>query len=568
MKFRLFYRALSIMLLVLFACSSYAQSPVKATVSPVEYSAEEAIIALQFEIPVGWKVYANTPGDSGIPVQIVFDKKENLRDFTVDWPEYKVDITEVANQRFVTNVYVGDIIIPIHLYPENSRSPISIKGKVVFGACDQICVREEKEFDLTIEKFFLDKKLTNKINNIEEQSESLLLFLLFAFIGGFILNLMPCVLPVLALKVLGILKYSGQSKEKSSDNLLATASGIITSFILLAGITVLLRGLGIEFGWGFQFQEPWFLVFLVVILILFAGSLWGAYELNLPQFMNDYIQEKTSGRTDIKDSFLAGAFATLLATPCTAPFLSVSVAFALTQGWVMILMIYLFLGLGMSSPYIILAFKPEYLRFLPKPGNWMVYLKKFFGLLLLGTALWLLYILSFQISVRALSLFIGFLILLKFTLSNTGFITNQYIKAGVVILISVLTLLTPIFINQQDRMPDKSWHEFSEYKLQDALVNGEIVLVDVTAEWCLICKTNKLLVLDQDDIIKFLNDNKVLLLRADFTNRSEAIAKYLESKNRYGIPLNVVYGVKAPNGIVLPELLTKNDLIQAVQKAK
>lgn len=552
------------MLFFIVAGTSYAKSPIKATLSPVSYTDGEALTALEFKIPSGWKVYTNEPGDSGLPIQIIFESKKNLQNYSIDWPAYYTESSEVGSQKFITNVYMGDTLIPIHLYPVNDQLPISIKGKITFGACEKICIKDEMEFDLTINKFFLNSKLNSQIHNVEIQSVHLLTIILFAFIGGFILNFMPCVLPVLALKLLGVIKYSGNSQEKSSDNLLATASGIIASFILLATITIFLRSLGIEFGWGFQFQEPWFLVFLIVILIIFAGNLWGDYEINLPQGLNNYLHKSISNRDDLKNSFVAGAFATLLATPCTAPFLSVSVAFALTQGWLMILMIYMFLGLGMSCPYIILAFKPQYLRFIPKPGEWMVYLKKFFGILLVGTAVWLLYILSFQISIRALSLLIGFLIIFKFTLNKSSSITNVYLRTLTIIGIIVLSLITPIIINEQDSRVDKNWQEFSLAKVKN---QNQVVLVDVTAEWCIICKTNKLLVLDQDDIIEFLKANNVLLLRADFTNRSPEITSYLESKGRYGIPLNVVYGPNAPDGLVLPELMSKNDLRQAVLDA-
>ena len=347
--------------------------------------------------------------------------------------------------------------------------------------------------------------------------------LLVAFIGGLILNLMPCVLPVLSLKVLSVLKHGGKGHEKEHRqhifaSFMASAAGIISSFWLMASALVALKTAGMSIGWGIQFQHPTFLIFLLVVVLAFALNMWGAFEIPLPRFIAHRIGGRKSHDSEgtLLGNFLTGAFATLLATPCTAPFLGTAVGFALAGSTLDIFAVFTFLGLGLATPYITLALIPRLFKYLPKPGKWMVTLRKILAVALFATAAWL-----------------------------------------VSILFTVATQPTL----------DSGWQKFDQSQIAPAVADGKVVIVDVTADWCLTCKANKRLVLEQADIMEALNQPHIIKLQADWTQRDEVIATYLRSFGKFGIPFNIVYGPAAPEGIVLPELLSKRLVLDALTMA-
>ncbi|MDD9901215.1 MAG: protein-disulfide reductase DsbD family protein [Alphaproteobacteria bacterium] len=342
--------------------------------------------------------------------------------------------------------------------------------------------------------------------------------LLLAFAGGLILNLMPCVLPVLSLKILSVVQHGGAQAQRGKifRNFMSSVAGILFSFWVMAGAIVFLKAAGQTVGWGIQFQHPAFLVFLIVVVLFFAFNMLGLFEIPLPRFIARNVPSEHAHEPTMTGHFLTGVFATLLATPCTAPFLGTAIGFALARAADDIFAIFTMIGIGLAAPYILLAFAPGAFRFLPKPGAWMVRLKQVLGLALVVTAFWL---------------------------------------SGVLGTI----MATPTL--------DTGWKAFDESLIMPAVADGRIVVVDVTADWCLTCKANKRLVLEQDDIAATLAQPEFLLLQADWTQRNEDIAAYLKKYGRYGIPFNVVYGPAAPEGIVLPELLTKKTVLQAVNAA-
>ncbi len=345
--------------------------------------------------------------------------------------------------------------------------------------------------------------------------------IVFALIGGLILNLMPCVLPVLALKSISFIKHGGGTPSGVRLSFLATSAGILFSFLVMAGIIIVLKDIGMSVGWGVQFQNPLFLIFLITILMLFALNLLGLYEIPLPRFLADRMSW-TQGHGSLTKDFFSGAFATLLATPCTAPFLGTAVGFALAGGAVEILVIFLALGLGLAAPFLLIAIFPKCATLLPKPGAWMENVRKFLGVLLVITALWLGYVLYNQI-------------------------------------------FAPTDVEAQ-QTSDK-WEAFDEKKIPELVAEGKIVYVDVTADWCLTCQVNKKLVLDTPDIQAALNNSRIVKMKADWTRRDEAIGAYLKSFMRYGIPFNVVYSSVMPQGEPLPELLSKQAVLDALKKA-
>jgi suppressor for copper-sensitivity B len=391
--------------------------------------------------------------------------------------------------------------------------------------------------------------------------------LLAALLGGLILNLMPCVLPVLSLKLLAFVGHGGAAKSRVRLSFLASTAGVLASFLVLAGALAGLRAAGVAVGWGLQFQQPHFLAGMALLLTLFAGNLWGWFELPLPGFADRLVQA-TERRHGLVYDFLAGGLATLLATPCTAPFLTTAVGFALAGGTAQIFVIFLALGFGLAAPYLLVAAIPSLATKLPRPGRWMLVLKRLLGLAMAGTALWLLYALAGQIG-RTASLATGVALL-----AVSVFLALRRLAPGMrrtgLVAASILALLAPaVFAGAPApaTSTDGAWQTFSEAALAQAVGQGKIVLVDVTADWCINCQVNKALVLDRGWVADQLAAGKILGLKADWTRPDPAIARYLASFGRYGIPFNAVYGPRAQQGLPLPPVLSEGALRQAVTQA-
>jgi len=399
-------------------------------------------------------------------------------------------------------------------------------------------------------------------------SLSLGTILALAVLGGLILNLMPCVLPVLSLKILGLISHGGGEHKTVRLSFLASAGGIIFSFFVLAGVLILMKSGGASIGWGIQFQQPLFLIALALIVILFACNMWGFFEINLPTWLYD-VGERSSHVHGLGGHFMTGAFATLLATPCSAPFLGTAVGFALSQGPSEILMVFGALGVGLALPYLLIAAFPNVATRLPKPGQWMVTLRKILGLALLGTALWLVSVLMVQIGMNGAIVISGLLAAVIFVFAFKG--KFKRVATPLVVSLFVAVFVVPSLVQKDEvdkQAAEKLWTKFDETKISKLVGQGQVVFVDVTAEWCITCQVNKNLVMYQGDAFEALSSEEVTPMKADWTNPDDVIAAYLASFKRYAIPFNAVYGPNAPEGIVLPELLSEDDVLDAISKAK
>jgi len=403
---------------------------------------------------------------------------------------------------------------------------------------------------------------------------SMLVMLGLALLGGMILNLMPCVLPVLSIKLLGVVGHGGGETRTVRLNFLASSAGIISSFLALAAVLIALKSAGVAIGWGIQFQHPWFLVAMAMIVTLFACNLWGFFEVHLPESVAEIGAQETHVH-GLGGHFMTGALATLLATPCSAPFLGTAVGFALARGTGEILMIFVALGVGLSVPYLLVAAYPKFATKMPKPGRWMVILRRVLGFALAGTGAWLVAILAVQVSDVA-AMFIGAimvgvaLMLYIHKRLHRRYGRRDWIAVG---LLAVLAFSVPDSVNKDSSMAasttnlDGLWQTFDERDIDLLVKDGRVVFVDVTAKWCITCQVNKAVVISQGDVYARLSDEDVIAMQADWTRPSETISRYLASFGRYGIPFNAVYGPGAPDGIALPELLTQKVVLDAIEKA-
>ena len=401
---------------------------------------------------------------------------------------------------------------------------------------------------------------------IEPAGSSLLTMMLFALLGGLILNVMPCVLPVLGMKLSSVIAAPDLQKNQIRSQFIASALGIIVSFWLLAAFVITLKLTGQAIGWGVQFQNPWFIGFMVIVTSVFAVNMLGAFEINLPSSLQTKLA--TTGGNDHRGHFLQGMFATLLATPCSAPFLGTAVAFALGADVLSLVVIFTALAIGMALPWILVAMFPQVARYFPKPGRWMNIVKELFSVLLFITSLWLISLLSSFISVMALWVIAALLVIIFF-----GLMAKQYGVSAVIASFSLVIMTAAIgaFATSDDwsnPLPtDLTWTPLEQTNIADSVAQGKTVFVDVTADWCITCKANKVGVILQDPVYSSLKQENMVLVEGDWTTASQPITDYLQSHGRFGVPFNVVYGPNAPDGIKLPVILTTEQVLAAIERA-
>jgi thiol:disulfide interchange protein len=404
-------------------------------------------------------------------------------------------------------------------------------------------------------------------------------FLFFGFLGGMILNLMPCVLPVISLKIFGFIQHAGQSRQKILRSGIAFAGGIFAWFIGLALLLIALKAAGREITWGgFQFTNPYFVLALSVVVLVFALNLFGVFEIALPQGVARGLLSSTGGQGEAA-SFFQGMFATVLATPCTAPFLGTALGFAFTQSPAIILLMFVAIAAGMSAPYLLLCAQPAWLRFLPKPGPWMLHVKQFMGFLLLATLLFLLYVVGAQRGLEGAIWASCFLLVISIACWMKGaFITpaaSATIRRTSLVLMLVLVLASGIyFIGGKFRSTNLAaadsrlrgdWQAFTPERLQAELEQGRSVFVDFTAAWCLTCKFNEANVLESAAVREAFQRHAIVKLKADWTNGDPVITKLLQQFGRPGVPLYVLYPGKSEKPIVFPELLTKSMILEKLE---
>lgn len=417
------------------------------------------------------------------------------------------------------------------------------------------------------------KAPTNKPGSISFWS-----ILLFALLGGLILNFMPCVLPVLSLKLVSVVGQGGAERRQVRTRFLVTASGIFTAFMVLAAVMVGLKFSGAAIGWGIQFQQSWFLIAMAVVVTLFAANIWGLFEIRLPGAVSDAALAAggdVGKPASLRGEFMSGAFATLLATPCSAPFLGTAIGFALARGPGEIFAIFAALGIGLAIPYFVIAALPGLATRMPKPGRWMVLLKAVLGFALAGTAVWLLSVLAVQNSPAA-AWAVGFILLAVLAVLWTRRRVHGGLRgaatAGAAALalagFAVPSLLPPTTGSPVDVLAKGNWRPFNRAEITRLVKSGQTVFVDVTAEWCITCLANKRLVLNRQPIARLLDGRMVVPMVADWTRPDPKISEYLAYYGRYGIPFNIVYGPSAPNGILLPELLSRSSVLAAIARAR
>ena len=400
------------------------------------------------------------------------------------------------------------------------------------------------------------------------------------FLGGLILNLMPCVLPVISLKIFSFIAQAGESPKRIFRHGLAFAAGIFAWFLGLGVLVILLKSGGSQVTWGaFQFQSPYFVVGLSVLVFLFALNLFGLFEISLPGSASNSLDQAAS-RGGYGGSFFQGLFATLLATPCTAPFLGSALGFAFGQSPSVILAMFASVSLGMSSPYVLLSARPGWRKWIPKPGLWMERLRQFMGFPLLGTNLWLLWVLQNQRGSGALLALLALLLILGFCAWVYGILpgASPRIRSVVLILLAgLLAISSPLLLKRiVESAPSTpssvskegiDWVPYSPEALQSYRKQGRPVFLDFTASWCLTCQFNEKTAINVPAVRSLIREKGIIAMRGDWTNSDPAITAALKSFGRVGVPLAVYYPAgQGSSPLVLPELLTEKIVLDAIGK--
>jgi len=402
-------------------------------------------------------------------------------------------------------------------------------------------------------------------------SMSLLAALGAAFLGGLILNLMPCVFPVLSLKLMGLAQHRTHGGSMASHGI-AFAVGVILSFVLLAGLLIALQKAGSALGWGFQLQTPWVVAGLTVLFFVIGLNLLGAFEFTFGSSLgNSKAADALASKSDWRGSFGTGVLAVIVASPCTAPFMSAALGYAITQPAVVALSVFAMLGVGMATPYLLLTLFPALLARLPRPGRWMELFKQFMAFPMFATCVWLLWVLAQQVDAGGVALALGVLVAVGFALWSLGLAQRGAARFRWVALAgAVLAALTfaplatsePV-ANAKAATASADWVEYSPAKLADLRAQGKPVFVDFTAAWCVTCQVNKRVALNTSRVKGEMDRAGVVRMKADWTNRDEQITRKLAEFGRNGVPLYVLYD-RTGQPKVLPELLTENTVLEAL----
>jgi thiol:disulfide interchange protein/DsbC/DsbD-like thiol-disulfide interchange protein len=521
--------------------------------------------------------------------QLVYEWIPNSWPEGVDFFSYPSEDYEIAKIELLPNRSKSHPVIRLTIKKFGSSWPTEIHGLLInYPLADSsIDNTEVRELNLKISE---PKAATNSVVQqsqaaLEAPAQPLWQMLLYAFIGGLILNIMPCVLPVIALKILGFVSEAKSSPRRVRALGGIYAIGVLFSFLVLAAIVIGVKAAGHQAGWGMQFGSPIFIVCLTTLVTLVALNLFGVFEVTLSGSALDAAGGLASKR-GASGAFFNGVLATALATPCTAPFLGAALGFAFAQSASIIILIFLAAGLGLSAPYVLLSWNPAWLKFLPKPGAWMEKFKIAMGFPMLATVVWLFNIATASYGKNVLWLGV-FLVVIAFA----AWIFGEFVQRGrkhktaaaivtLILLIGGYAFALEKQLDWRTAMPEDTtgslkesadgidWQRWSPEAVAQARADGKIILVDFTADWCLTCQVNKKTSLEIPSVRQKLKDINAVAFTGDYTRTPDNITTELKRYDRAGVPLVLVYPKGADaQPIVLPEVLTPNIVLNAFNQA-
>ena len=408
-----------------------------------------------------------------------------------------------------------------------------------------------------------------EINNKDVQSSiSFLQAVIFAFIGGLILNLMPCVFPIISLKILSFVSLGNESKSKIRFHSLSFCFGVLISFLLIGLSLIILKQTGNYLGWGFQLQSPIIVAMLSILMFLIGIIL--LTDVNIGSSLT---RLGGIGSNNISGSFLTGVLAVIVASPCTAPFMGAALGYALIQPSGVTMPIFASLGIGFAMPYFILSLNPNLIKLLPAPGKWMATLKEFFAFPMFATALWLIWVFSLQTNNNLLISLLISILIISSLFWLTLKITNKQIQLFIWILIFATISFEGIYITSNEKEDDDlgSLNQYSEYSVwnlnieEDFKNDNQAYLINFTAAWCITCQANDKIALSRPKVKQYLKENDIEYIVADWTNKNDEILKALEKYNRNGVPLYIYWKPGMQKSKILPAILTEGSLLDILK---
>ena len=541
-----------------------------------------ARLVVRLQVDAGWHIQSHTPSfDYLIPTELEIVAPEGWVVAEVSYPDHIFWTAEFEDEPLAVYEGAVSIFADVKLPQGFDATQAPLEARVRYQACDdrQCLPPTDATADLEIGVGTDGSFVNAALFAVSEPravrpvpNRGLAGVLALGLLGGFILNVMPCVLPILSLKLIGLLQQAGQSRRAVVFGSLATAGGIVASFWALAALAIAARATGELIGWGIQFQNPTFVTFLTLVVVLFCLNLWGLFEVPLPAALAR--AGAVDGGEGVVGHFATGLFATLMATPCSAPFLGTAVGFGLSQNSFMIVATFTAIGVGMSLPYLMLAAFPRSLSWMPKPGAWIMQLKVIMGFLLAGAAVWLLYVLGSQVSPERLAFIEGGLLVVALFVFLTRFAEGRvarrrFAQVGVAAGIGATLLLSAgaaAPTSARHSTGRIAWTDFDRGRAEALASQGTLVFVDVTADWCFTCKANERLVLETEQVAAAFTAHGVVPMRADWTNRNDEIASLLAEYGRYSIPFYLLYRPD-DDPHLFSELLTKRAVVEAVSSS-
>lgn len=566
------------MTILLFLCipslSAHAENNVRASLVSETGSVsagKNLHLGVMLDAAEGWHTYYKDPGDAGVATMLHWQLPQGFSVGEIDWPKPQ----KFSEEGLTTYGYTGKTLLPVTVTvpAKLDAASYSFVVKAEWLACNQICIPESQILSIELpvgeahpspDAGLFPQNEAQKTETLNPVPVSFLLILGFALLGGLVLNVMPCVLPVLSLKTLALVKKSGQIRSHTARHGVAYTLGILASFVVIASILIILQQSGEAIGWGFQMQSPAFVGFLIFLLFLVGLSLSGAFH--LPVLLGG-VGGSLTHESSLRGSFFTGVLATMVATPCTAPFMASAVGAALTMPAWAAMLIFLTLGLGLALPFLLISIFPNLLRFLPKPGAWMEKFKEFLAFPMYGAVIWLVWVLGMQTGINGVTLVLCGLLLIIFAiwLGRANRDCNLYFRLFMMLATAVM-LAAILFSLGKTGDKETSARQYSKQLLADLRSEGKAVYIDVTAAWCITCQVNKNMVLNKPSIQQAFKENNVVFMEADWTRKNPAITEFLRGFGYNGVPLNVFYPASGGEAVVLPQILSEEIILELLRK--
>ncbi len=524
-------------------------------------SASKIDVAVEFDIPVG--EHLTSPEGKGKSLSPNIDWK-NAKVLDVTWPKAE-QILEPDGTKSEYSGYTKNLKLIYSLKPEDKTKPIGYD--LFYVICGSMCKPIQEEGVLPLNGLFSKNDWPKTSQELEKAgSFSFVLMLLFGLLGGIILNFMPCVFPIISMKIFGIVKASGDSDSSGSASIkkhgILFASGTIITFLTLGSVLLILRQSMADVGWGFYMQEPKFVVGILIAFLLCALNFFGVYNFALPGMP----RMKLHIKGEYVKSFFSGVFGALVSAACVGPFAGISIASALLYGNTFESeCIFAALGIGVAFPFLAISLFPSAVKIFPRPGNWMETFKGIMGFVMLFSCVWFIWVLSAEVGIANVMKILLALISLSLCIWLFGKTkTSKTLLVSAVLGIMLSGVAAVQFANTEESEIGIKWQNYSEEAFDNAKIQRKPIFLNFSASWCLNCQFNHR-VFEDKEVIAAFEKNSVFAIECDWTHRDAIITKLLEKFGTTSVPFYVYYPGGAKDPIILPVVLTKQSIIEAIR---